>query len=92
VYDSQDDVITTGTTTADSTYTTTGGLPSGSYRLGFKPQVGSGYGASFYRGKLTLASADVITVTAPTPRSGIDTTLLRVVSVQRAVYLPIILR
>ena len=61
-------------------------LPNGSYRVGFVPPEGSVYANSFYRGKRTLASADVITVTAPTPRGGIDDILLR------GLYLPLVRR
>jgi hypothetical protein len=67
-------------------------LPSGSYQVGFVPGAGSGFVASFYHGKPTLAGADVITVTAPTPRGGIDDILLRAASLPRTVYLPLIRR
>jgi hypothetical protein len=83
-------VVARGETNALGFYKVAPALRSGNYRLGVEPRAGSGYAASFYRGKLTLASADVISVTAPTARIGIDDTLLGGGSLPRSVYLPLI--
>jgi hypothetical protein len=92
VYDSSGAVVATGQTNALGFYQVAPALHSGSYRIGFVPLKGSGYIASFYHSKPTLASADVITVTAPNPRGGIDDTLARLANPPPAVYLPLIRR
>jgi hypothetical protein len=48
--------------------------------------AGGPYSAAYYNDKPTLASADVLTVTAPTPRSDINDTL------SRGLYLPLVQR
>lgn len=50
------------------------GLPTGSYRLSFRPQADSGLELRYYDGKGSLAEADPVSVTAgqPTPNIGVE--------------------
>lgn len=60
---------------------TSGGLQTGSYRLYAAPDpdspATSDYIGAYYASAPTLASADRVSVTAPTPTSGIDFALIR---------------
>lgn len=76
VYDSEDSYVTSASTNASGVYTTTP-LPTGSYRVQFQPRSSqqATYTWQYYNGKSTLAAADVLAVTAPTPVSNIDAAL-----------------
>ncbi|MBC8160311.1 MAG: carboxypeptidase regulatory-like domain-containing protein [Roseiflexaceae bacterium] len=88
VYDSAGQPVAAGETNGLGVYQTRPGLPNGAYRLRFTPPAGSGYGPTFYSGKLSLAAADPLTISAPGMRSGIDDTLLPA----RSVFLPVTVR
>jgi len=88
VYNSAGLVVATGETNGLGVYTTRPGLPNGSYRISFAPPNSMGYQPTFYRGKLTLATADPVEISAPGTRSGINDTVLPV----RAAFLPLMLR
>jgi hypothetical protein len=78
VYDSQGEIVTTGITAANGTYTTAGGLPSGTYRLYFQPSGASAdYASEFYNDQASLIGATPIVVQAPTNVTGIDAVLAK---------------
>lgn len=81
IYGQQGQLVTTTFTDSSGNYSTVG-LPGGDYRLEFNPaSVLSGgstpYLAEYYNDKVTLASANVITVAAPANRTGVDVALER---------------
>jgi hypothetical protein len=85
VYDLVGNLVSTGYTipgggpNGPGTYTTTPGLPSGSYRLRFVSGENNfpyqSYAYQFYRNQTTLASANPITVTARQKISGVNASL-----------------
>jgi 5-hydroxyisourate hydrolase-like protein (transthyretin family) len=75
VYDSSGQSVAGAYTDAAGNYTTSPGLLSGSYRIGFD---GSGsYLGEYYNDKPSLEAADALAVTAPAVRTGVDATLAR---------------
>lgn len=73
VYAADDRQVAAGSTDAGGNYTTSPGLPTGSYRVGFGGA--SGFLGSFYNNAASLEAATPLAVTAPTLRSGIDAAL-----------------
>ena len=71
-YDSGGDPVASSQTASDGTYTLSG-LATGSYKVGFVPS--GSYVPQFYNGKATLASADPVSVTEGSTRTGIDAAL-----------------
>ncbi len=71
-YDSGGNLVGTGQTASDGTYTISG-LPTGSYHVGFV--AGGNYVSQFYNGKATLATADPVSVTAGSTTSSINAAL-----------------
>ena len=84
VYDSAGQALATGKTNELGFYETHPGLPNGTYRLSFTPPANTGYSPTFYNGKLTLAEADLLTISAPGVRHDVNGTLLPI----RALFLP----
>ena len=84
VYDSAGQALATGKTNELGFYQTRPGLPNGTYRLSFTPPANTSYNPTFYNGKLTLAEADPLTISAPGVRRGVNGTLLPI----RATFLP----
>ena len=82
VYDSSGNIVNSGCSGSDGTYTVSG-LATGSYRVGFAVSGLSGFcGGSpqnylpqFYNGKASLATADPVAVTAGSTSTGIDAAL-----------------
>ena len=78
VYDGNGSRVGSSSTNASGVYTTTG-LPTGSYRVEFRPgstsAPGKSYLRQYYNNKPTLALADAISVTAPNLVSNIDVAL-----------------
>jgi len=79
VYDSDGDSVSSGFTNATGDYTTTTALPTGGYRIRFDPSSTSKnvYTWQYYNNKLTLSSADVLSVTAPNPVTNTNAALAR---------------
>jgi 5-hydroxyisourate hydrolase-like protein (transthyretin family) len=73
LFDSTGASIASATTAGDGTYSFAG-LATGSYRLGYSNFNGS-YTPQFYNGKPDLSSADSVSVTAGSTKSGIDVAL-----------------
>ncbi|NCC32362.1 MAG: carboxypeptidase regulatory-like domain-containing protein [Chloroflexia bacterium] len=73
VYNAADQLVQTAGVGADGRYITAA-LPSGTHRVCFRPQ-NSRLMANCYNNKPDLASADPITVTAPTPVENINASL-----------------
>ncbi len=67
VYDSDGVSVSSDSTNATGVYTTTTALPTGNYRIEFDPSytLRNTYTWQYYNNKLTLSSADVLSVTAP---------------------------
>ncbi|MFV9507442.1 MAG: MSCRAMM family protein [Oscillochloridaceae bacterium umkhey_bin13] len=74
VYNAANQLVRTASVGADGRYITPA-LPSGTYRVCFRPQLGRLL-AVCYNNKPDLASADPITVTAPTPVENINASLV----------------
>ena len=82
VYDSSGNIVNSGCSGSDGTYTVSG-LATGSYRVGFAVSGLSGFcGGSpqnylpqFYNGKASLATADPVAVTVGSTSTGIDAAL-----------------
>ena len=79
VYDSDGDSVSSGFTNATGDYTTTTALPTGGYRVQFMPSSSQQltYTWQYYNNKLTLSSADVLSVTAPNPVTNTNAALAR---------------
>ncbi len=77
VYDSSGQSVGGGYTDAAGNYTTTPGLPSGDYRIFFDTPIGKPYLAEYYTDQATLETANVLSVTAPAPRTDVDAVLAR---------------
>ncbi|HEU5014738.1 MAG TPA: carboxypeptidase regulatory-like domain-containing protein [Roseiflexaceae bacterium] len=75
VYDAAGQRVASAYSDATGVYTTSPGLPSGSYRIQFDRAYG--FLSSFYNDKPTLETADAIAVTAPELRTGINAVLAR---------------
>jgi protocatechuate 3,4-dioxygenase beta subunit len=75
VYDSAGQIVARAITDAGGNYTTSPGLPSGSYRLGF--EGAGGYLGRYYSDKPSLDTADALTVASPSVRGGTNITLPR---------------
>lgn len=84
VYNSTGQALATGKTNELGFYQTRPGLPNGTYRLSFTPPANTGYNPTFYNGKLTLAEADPLTISAPGVRRDVNGTLLPI----RGLFLP----
>ena len=84
VYDSSGDYVTSATAAGDGSYTV-GGLPTGSYRVGFSAADGSAYVSTFYDGESTLASADPVAVTVGRTTTQINGALPRTGAISGAV-------
>lgn len=75
VYDATGQYAASAYTDAAGNYTTTPGLPNGSYRIKFEQAYG--YLDSYYNNKPSLETADPLVVTAPGVRTGVNATLAR---------------
>ncbi|MBI1801072.1 MAG: carboxypeptidase regulatory-like domain-containing protein [Chloroflexi bacterium] len=75
VYDCNGNVAAGAAADISGFYTTTPGLASGSYRLQFAPFSIDPHLPAYYNNQPTLATADVLTVTAPYSRTGINAAL-----------------
>jgi hypothetical protein len=73
VYDGDGRRVASAFTDAAGNYTTSPGLPSGTYRVEFAG--GLGYLGHYYNGAATLEAATPLVVTAPSLRTGINATL-----------------
>ena len=78
VYASDGDSVDYASTNASGVYTTSA-LPTGNYRIQFRPSSSQQvtYTRQYYNNKPTLALADVLNVTAPNLVSNIDAALAR---------------
>ena len=77
VYDSSGNYVSSTSTASDGSYTV-GGLPGGSYRVGFSEaycDTSVPYTSTFYNGKATLASSDPVSVTPGQTTGNIDEAL-----------------
>jgi hypothetical protein len=77
VYDSSETLLARARTDESGVYTTTPGLPTGSYKVLFSSPLGQPYLAEYYDDRPDLATASAVSVTAPNVRTGIDATLVR---------------
>ncbi len=75
VYNTSGRAVAAASTDAAGNYSTSPGLPDGSYRVGFAGA--SGFLDSFYDNKPSLEAADPLVLTAPNLRSGVNATLVR---------------
>lgn len=75
VYDSSGQIVARASTDAAGNYTTTPGVPSGSYRIFFDSPIGKAYLAEYYNDTASLDEATALNVTAPDPQPGVDAVL-----------------
>jgi hypothetical protein len=74
IYDANGLYLYSASTDSNGKYTLRA-VPTGSYKIGFAPPSGSTYVSEYYDNMPTLNTATLISVTAPTPKTGINAAL-----------------